>query len=304
MNQQLACFISSSYNIDISTIKNILYKNDITIYDTFSSNLELGNSIEKNIKQKIRQVDFAIFVITDNNPNVFYEIGICDGIGKEYLIITDRNVNIPFNLQNTLYLQNKLTDENSLLFPLTQFVKKISNKKKTRTKRSTSKLVERGKSNTFYDTKIINTLNDLKTKIQYLRENGSEQELSLIIEKLFNVLDFNFVDNKRGPDNGVDFAFWNNKLGTPIIVELKYGKFSHANIKKFEEQINTYAVKSDAKIALLLYLDKSDNRFEITSSFNPLILAYDIEDFIHELLKNSFEDLILTKRNKHMHGSL
>lgn len=304
MDQNLACFISSSYNIDISTIKNILYTNNVNICDINSSNLELGNSIKKSIKQKIRQVDFAIFVITDNNPNIFYEIGICDGMGKEYLVITDRDINIPFDLRNTLYLQNKLTDENSLLFPITQFIEKIGNKKKPRKKRSTSKLLEKKESNTFYDTKIINTLNDLKSQTRYLRQNGSEQELSLIIEKLFNVLDFNFVNNKRGPDSGVDFAFWNNKLGTPIIVELKYGKFSHANIKKFEEQINTYVVKSDAKIALLLYLDKSDNRFEITSSFNPLILAFDIEDFIHELLKNSFEDLILIKRNKYAHGSL
>lgn len=303
MNKNLSCFISSSYDVDITTIRNILYNNNVKIYDIYSSSLELGGSIKKTIKQKIRQVDFAIFVITNNNPNIFYEIGICDGMGKEYLVITDRNVNIPFDLRNILYLKNKLEDKNLLLFPIAQFIEKI-NKKKIKKKSNTLNLINKKNSDSFHDNKTINTLNYLKNKIQSLRKNGSGQELSSTIEELFNVLNFNFVNNEKGHDTGVDFAFWNNKLNTPIIVELKYGKLSHTNIKNFKEQITTYAINADAKIALLLYLDKSGNRFEITSSFNPLILAFDIEDFIQELLHNSFEDLILKKRNKNVHGSL
>ena len=159
-----------------------------------------------------------------------------------------------------------------------------------------------------YSNDIKTNLYQLLEETKQIRINGQGRELESVIENIFRATQLNYVDNTREQSSGVgvDFALWNDKLGriigNPIIVEVKFGRLTYSTIKKAEHQIRKYADKSDAKIALLLYLDKLDKRFKIDSSLNPLILAYDIEDFINSLLESNFESVLLTSRNKIAHG--
>jgi hypothetical protein len=87
-----------------------------------------------------------------------------------------------------------------------------------------------------------------------------------------------------------------------MIVEVKYGNITKDRFQQAEDQINRYIDKTDAKVALLLYLDRAGKRYKIKSSLKPLFISYDIEDFVTDLLTNSFESLILNQRNKIAHG--
>ena len=115
-----------------------------------------------------------------------------------------------------------------------------------------------------------------------------------------------FVENKSGRDAGVDFAIWSDELGkifgNPIIVEVKLGNFSSIQIRNIEEQLKRYSDKADAKIAILIYLDKNKKRHKLQSSLSPLLFSYDLEDFIEDLLEVTFEKLVLNQRNKIAHG--
>lgn len=300
MNRRLKCFLSASYDTDLSAIKSVLAENDIDIFDLYD--FSIGSSIQQILKRKLRQADFAVFVVTKDSKNVLYEIGVCEGLGKQSLIIIDKDANLPFYLENKLSLTANLNDRDFLKMTLLGFIEEMKSKR-----RPTQKLkTEENKEIENYNSDIKEVLYSLLEQTKSIRENGQGRELEYIVEEIFKTIHLKYADNSRGPDMGIDFALWSNKLGrilrNPIIVEVKFGRLGLETFKKAETQIQRYAEKSEAKVALLLYLDRTGKRFKLTPSLNPLIIAYDIEDFISDILKSNFENVILTSRNKIAHG--
>ena len=157
-----------------------------------------------------------------------------------------------------------------------------------------------------YNQNIKENLHSFLNQISNLRESGHGKELEYLVEEIFKTINLNYVQKEPHLDKGVDFALWNDELGrvigNPIIVEVKYGKLSKAVFKNAENQIKRFTEQSDAKLALLLYLDKRNKRHKIEPSLRPLIISYDIEDFVKDLIKESFENIILRQRNKIAHG--
>lgn len=300
MNRRLKCFLSASYDTDLSSIKSVLAENDIDIFDLYD--FSIGSSIQQILKRKLRQADFAVFVVTKDSKNVLYEIGVCEGLGKQSLIIIDKDANLPFYLENKLSLTANLNDRDFLKMTLLGFIDEMKSKK-----RPTQKLkTEDNKEIEIYNSDVKEVLSSLLEQTKGIRENGQGRELEYIVEEIFKTIHLKYADNSRGPDMGIDFALWSNKLGrilgNPIIVEVKFGRLGLDTFKKAETQIQRYAEKSEAKVALLLYLDRTGKRFKLTPSLSPLIISYDIEDFISDILKSNFENVILTSRNKIAHG--
>jgi hypothetical protein len=300
MNRRLKCFLSASYDTDLSSIKSVLAENDIDIFDLYD--FSIGSSIQQILKRKLRQADFAVFVVTKDSKNVLYEIGVCEGLGKQSLIIIDKDANLPFYLENKLSLTANLNDRDFLKMTLLGFIDEMKSKRRTSQKPRS----EDSKDLEIYNSDIKAVLSSLLEQTKDIRENGQGRELEYIVEEIFKTIHLKYADNSRGPDMGIDFALWSNKLGrilgNPIIVEVKFGRLGLDIFKKAETQIQRYAEKSEAKVALLLYLDRTDKRFKLSPSLSPLIIAYDIEDFITDILKSSFENVILTSRNKIAHG--
>jgi nucleoside 2-deoxyribosyltransferase len=300
MDRQLKCFLSASYDTDLSLIKSVLAENNVETFDLYD--FSIGSSIQDILKRKLRQSDFAVFVVSKESKNVLYEIGVCEGLGKPSLIIIDKEANLPFYIDNKLSLTANLSDREFLKMTLLGFIDEIRAKRKPtkRVTRPTEKQFEK------YDNDIKEVLNSLLDQTKRIREDGQGRELEYVIEEIFKTIHLKYADNSRGPDIGIDFALWNDKLGriigNPIIVEAKFGRLSDETFKKAEFQIKKYAESSDARVALLLYLDKTGKRHKFQSSLNPLIIAYDVEDFINDLLESSFESVILTSRNKIAHG--
>ncbi|HBI01238.1 MAG TPA: hypothetical protein PLL09_00555 [Flavobacterium sp.] len=300
MDRQLKCFLSASYDTDLSLVRSVLAENNVEAFDLYD--FSIGSSIQDILKRKLRQSDFAVFVVSKESKNVLYEIGVCEGLGKPSLIIIDKEANLPFYIDNKLSLTANLSDREFLKMTLLGFLDEIRAKRKPtkRVTRQSEKQVEN------YDNDIKEVLRSLLDQTKRIRENGQGRELEYVIEEIFKTIHLKYADNSRGPDLGIDFALWNDKLGriigNPIIVEAKFGRLSDETFKKAEFQIKRYAESSDARVALLLYLDKTGKRHKLKSSLNPLIIAYDVEDFINALLESSFESVILTSRNKIAHG--
>lgn len=300
MNRRLKCFLSASYDTDLSSIKSVLAENEIDIFDLYD--FSIGSSIQQILKRKLRQADFAVFVVTKDSKNVLYELGVCEGIGKQSLIIIDKDANLPFYLDNKLSLTANLNDRDFLKMTLLGFIDEMKSKRRTAKKRRS----EDSKEIEIYNSDIKAVLSSLLEQTKDIRENGQGRELEYIVEVIFKTIHLKYAENSRGPDMGIDFALWSNKLGrilgNPIIVEVKFGRLGLDTFKKAETQIQRNAEKSEAKVALLLYLDRTGKRFKLSPSLSPLIIAYDIEDFITDILKSSFENVILTSRNKIAHG--
>lgn len=300
MDRQYKCFLSASYDTDLSLVKSVLAENNVETFDLYD--FSIGSSIQDILKRKLRQADFAVFVVSKDSKNVLYEIGVCEGLGKPSLIIIDKDASLPFYIENKLSLTANLNDRAFLKMTLLGFIDEIKAKRKPtkKTEKSNEKPIDT------YDNDKIEVLKSLLQQTKRLRESGHGRELEYVIEEIFKTIHLKYADNSKGPDIGIDFALWSNKLGriigNPIIVEAKFGRLSDDIFKKAEHQIKKYAETSDAKVALLLYLDKTGKRHKFQSTLNPLIIAYDVEDFINDLMNSTFESVILTSRNKIAHG--
>ena len=71
-----------------------------------------GNYITENIWRLINRSALLIADVTTRNPNVFYELGIAHTIGRDVIIISQNEVDVPFDIKNLQYYLYKADNEN------------------------------------------------------------------------------------------------------------------------------------------------------------------------------------------------
>lgn len=298
MVKKLKCFISSTAEANISTLKSILEEEGVETFDIYD--FTIGASIQDILKKKIRDSDFAIFIITGDSQNVFYEMGVCEGLGKPQFVILDSTLQPPFYLQNKLYLKASFNDKEFLKLSILKFINEVLKRKK--------KGIIKNAEDPLARPETKEEIKELITKVKSLRSSGTEIELEQALEKLFKVLNIRHASNIGGVDRGIDFALWSDKLGrtigNQILIEVKYGNLQENSFEKYQHQLLNYIERTEAKVALLLYLDRSGKRFKMTASLYPLIISFDIEDFLTELLNSNFENVLLNQRNRIAHGKV
>lgn len=121
MLTHLKCYVSASVEVDLSIVTEILQDNNVEVYEFYDGSI--GTSFQDILKRKLRQVDFAIFILSKDNKNILFEIGVCEGLGKQSLIIVDKDVlEIPFYLENKLSFSANLNHKNVLELALKAFL--------------------------------------------------------------------------------------------------------------------------------------------------------------------------------------
>ena len=73
--------------------------------DDFST----SKSILEDIWSNIAKSRFIIADLSTRNPNVFYEIGIAHAIGKNVVLITDENDEVPFDVSHIRFFKYNIT---------------------------------------------------------------------------------------------------------------------------------------------------------------------------------------------------
>jgi hypothetical protein len=295
MEKILKCFISAPAGKETNTLRHVLDRQGVRSFDAFD--FDVGDSIRATIKSKIRESDFAVVVISDPNVNVFYELGICEGLGKPIFLVVEDSYSTPVFIHNYIYLRASLNNESLLSLSLEKFIAQLRK----------NKSVLRGRKKKTQEKPRFSEIDYYLGSISNMRLHGNAAELEKLVQKIFRGLSISVeavADKTR--DVGVDFAIWTEKLsstiGNLLLVEFKYGDLTEARIRSAEHQLQGYLAKSEAKAGILLYLDRKGKRFKEDYAFSPLIIRYDLEDFIKQIEKSSFEDAILSKRNKMVHG--
>jgi hypothetical protein len=68
-----------------------------------------ANAVVEDIWKAIVNAHLIVADCTDRNPNVFYEIGLAHTLGKETILITQREEDIPFDLRHLRYILYQFT---------------------------------------------------------------------------------------------------------------------------------------------------------------------------------------------------
>jgi Restriction endonuclease len=225
-------------------------------------------------------------------------MGICEGLGKPAFLVVGNDTQAPQFVQNHLYLRTNLKDEELLTISLSLFVDDfLANRYKPLSIPKADKPLR---------TKTIQ-LKKYITEIQTLRTSGDSSKVEQLIAEILKKLNIQVVSNQsKSQDKGVDFVIWDDNLasmiGNPLFIEIKYGSLSPQKIFQAELQLRGYLEKSDARASILLYLDREGKRFSEKYSLSPLILRFDLEDFVREISSSSFEETMISKRNSMVHG--
>ena len=291
----MRCFLSYSYNTDISVIKKIL-----TDYNIFSvsptESLEYGNLIPEVIRRQIKDSDFVI-AIFDESSNVSFEIGLAIGSKKPvFLIIPDKEEkDLPAFISVSTNVFSKPTDYEKIKYSFDLFIKKIATLSKTTARMRPLKKEKPKEKPTF---NFLGSIED----VNKLRGNEFENYVGELFKKINIEV---FAQNKlKEKDFQADFSIWIDKLnslvGNPIIVETK-SFANHNDLKIAIKQLSSYLKNYNSKAGLLIYNKPDGKSFVDLFSVGPLVISISIQDLIRELTQKSFSEILLELRNKAVH---
>ena len=307
MNKQFKCYISASAVTNVQNIRIILEENNIQAYDDYDF-LPTAKTLQETTREKIKEADFIIGVISSNNPqNVYYELGVASGLNKPIFIILDKEIDLnslPLDLENQIYVRASLSDTNFLRLSLAGFTSNYTSNKKLKTiiNKNQSIPVLTWEEASAYLERLI-----------YIRNHDSTfstgSEIETMIEEIFQKAHLAFGRNRNinsAKTHSPDFALWiddlNPIIGNPIFVEVKAGVLSDDIYINAYEQLKHSMITGNARAGILLYFNKNEFTFKNNSSVSPLIMSFNIEDFIKELTEKSLDRLVLESRNKIVHG--
>lgn len=294
------CYLSFDSRDNITLLKNEMLQYGFMPYDLYD--LSVADSIQQTIKRKIRESDFAVFLLTRESNNVLYEIGIAEGIGKQHFLLIDKAFELPFFLQDRLHIKVDLQSTNSIHSALEKIRINVK-ERKPRTRQVDKNATGLTSS---YSQNIKTRLAELRNHAEEIRASSNGRELEGLIKSVFQTLDLEFVENTQSLDSGVDFVVWNEELGriigNQILIEVKIGNITQSRIENAKDQVLKYIHQTQARIGIVLYMDRKGRRFTVTSAIMPLLMYFDVVDFIDGLINSSFETVLLNERNKIAHG--
>jgi hypothetical protein len=84
-----------------------------------------NREIIEDIWESISTCRIVVADVTDRNPNVFYELGICHTLGKEVIVITQRAEDVPFDIRHRRFIEYHPDKMTSLRNQLQQTVQRV-----------------------------------------------------------------------------------------------------------------------------------------------------------------------------------
>jgi nucleoside 2-deoxyribosyltransferase len=286
----LKCYIIAPFYVITNPLLSILKEYNI---EPIKPVVGYSLNIHEEVKRNIKKADFIIAIFNKEVPNVAYEIGLAQGLGKRIFVILPGEINPPTFLKDTLYIKSDLTNREAIRFALKPFIESLGLKtKKTEYKSYPHNLLKADLNKLLRDTKII-------------RESGNEHDLGILLKKVFadiNASYFSSTSNNFRFDMGVWVDGLENIWGNPNILEIKYGNLSEERLTLAEKQLEKYMQVSNARGGFLLYLDKKGKRFPQESISYTNILRFEVSDLIKQLAEQPFYKIIIDKRNQFAHS--
>jgi hypothetical protein len=288
------CYISAPSDFDLTKIELLLSKLNVDYHNFYD--FSIGTTFSDLIARKIRESDFVISILTSENSNVLYELGVAEGMKKPAFILIDKNYKVPFFLERKLFYQTNFTDTKLIELAITNFIADIDAKSPTQRRTKEKK-----------EFLSIEETNDLIRHISHLRKEPREQDFFKLIKDIFSKLNIQNTSLSEAPrDKGADLIIRSKELtpyfGNPILVEVKSGSLSSQRLSETQDRLLEYISKTEAKGGIILYLDKAGKRFNLPIK-NPFILCFDLEDFIFGIASDGLEKFLIQRRNEIAHGN-
>jgi hypothetical protein len=102
LRKRQSCFVAMPFSSKYNDIFNVIKK---SVNDSFYRCIrideqEFTQSIIDKIFSEIQHAKLIIFLVTDQNPNAFYECGYSIALNKEVITLIDLDENLPFDIRD------------------------------------------------------------------------------------------------------------------------------------------------------------------------------------------------------------
>jgi hypothetical protein len=285
-------YISHSAHDDVEPIRDFLASEGFIVRDSYD--LSAPEDAGEAIRFGIGQADFVIAVVGDQNPNVFFELGVAAAFQKRILLLTKPGATAPIVVRYAPYVSSDLADSPVLRLALKRFLTPDSHEaspRQDRTEPSDAPELQR----------ILNEIADLRGK-------AGPQQVERLAANLLRAANVTALEeSNQGEDRGVDFVVWSESVqasvGNPLLIEIKSGNIGGVTFRDAYNRLHSQVLRVGAGAGLLLYLEAGNRRFsqkELPSS--TTVIAFDLEDLARELLQKTFAKVIIERRNRLAHG--
>jgi hypothetical protein len=213
MAKTLKAFITASAGLDTASIRGMLREMNVESLDAFD--FDPGANLSELITSRIRNASFVLALLGNPAPSLWFELGVCRGLGRPVLMIVPPDIAVPPELSSATILRAANLESDVVRISLAQFVEHLRSK-------STISAVRKVKTPRNVDRDEIDRL---VQKLGSHRGRLREWEATQIAAALFKAAGIENVESDARVigDPGVDFAIWSDSLshtlGNPLFVE-------------------------------------------------------------------------------------
>lgn len=207
----------------------------------------------------ISKSDIVIAIINETRPNVFFELGYATALGKQVLILSTSDFELPYNLKNfsnIKYDLNYLHSRNTCY----DFIKhsKISEKRKVEKFTSLKELIKISK----HDPQILHEI--------------SPFQFEKLVGDLFKKMGYDVSMTEQSKDSGIDLILTDRKNDSITLVECKkYNRNSKVSINTIREVLGTMSLHNIQKAIIITTSEFTSSAKELAKAMEKDIELWD-----------------------------
>lgn len=211
----------------------------------------------------ISQCDIFIAVISDENPNVFYELGYASALGKLVLIVSDVDFELPEQIKQFSYLKFDNNLANSAFYNILNFLEKAN-------------ISERQVADDIQN--IHSLLQIMRNDLQVIdRISGSEFE-EMFYNYFRNIEGIGVEKPRQTSDYGFDLMLFNWNGFSKSIVEIKkYNRNSKVSVSAIQQVVGAMNIYEAEHAIIITTSEFTSSAKGYASGIGKKIDLWDLE---------------------------
>lgn len=293
--RKTTCFIAAPFGTDLALLETILQEKSVKVLKAPDSSIPTYDLAEQ-IKQAISRSDFVIAVLSSEavRPNILFELGLAFGLTKQILIISPPTLaSLPTDLMSMLNIRANPDNREALSFAIDQIV--------AAPVRKPSKTIKPSKAG----KPIKKDARLLIKKFDSLGENIREREIIQILLAAIQLSGISIYAESNAREMRADIALWADDLApafkNPFLIEIKIDLTTRYQVERTIEQVKKYLDSNSTNGILLLYINGNPQEIARLVNVYPGILAMSVRQFLEQLERKSFSEIILYLRHQKLH---
>ncbi len=298
-NKQRTCYLSAAPQINLKALVDVLEEKDMTPVLTSALRSTAPTLPEENIRA-ISQADLFIALLssTEENANVYFELGIAIASDVRTLLIAPMDIRLPPTVAQVPLISTDPENKEALAFAIEQV---LSARTPVQFQSDVPVSPKQHPIGDFAD--------QLLEKLDALGDTIKEIEVVDLITLALQKSGISIITQSPTPehrqDARADLAVWSDEfspwIGNPLLIEVKVFRRGQMRLNDVVEQVRAYLQPDTTRSALILYLGESSLQTSIPRMYLN-IYSLEVRELFARLRTKSFARILIDMRNRRVHG--